>query len=52
LGVTFNNFSAKNIGNWESWKPLPSGDGQKLSVRFQANGVAYQNYSLSFTEPC
>ncbi|MDI9875523.1 outer membrane protein assembly factor BamA [Flectobacillus rivi] len=51
LGVTFNNFSAKNIGNWESWKPLPSGDGQKLSVRFQANGVAYQNYSLSFTEP-
>jgi outer membrane protein insertion porin family len=51
LGVTFNNFSAKNITNWESWKPLPSGDGQKLSVRFQANGSAYQNYSLSFTEP-
>ncbi len=51
LGVTFNNFSARNITNWSSWKPLPSGDGQKLSVRFQANGVAYQNYSLSFTEP-
>lgn len=51
LGVTFNNFSARNIGNLSSWKPLPSGDGQKLSVRFQANGSSYQNYSLSFTEP-
>jgi outer membrane protein insertion porin family len=51
LGVTFNNFSARNITNLSAWKPLPSGDGQKLSVRFQANGVAFQNYSLSFTEP-
>jgi outer membrane protein insertion porin family len=51
LGVTFNNFSARNIGNLSAWKPLPSGDGQKLSVRFQANGASFQNYSLSFTEP-
>lgn len=51
LGVTFNNFSARNIGNLSAWKPLPSGDGQKLSVRFQANGSSFQNYSLSFTEP-
>jgi len=51
LGVTFNNFSARNITNLSAWKPLPSGDGQKLSVRFQANGSSYQNYSLSFTEP-
>ncbi|MCU0468617.1 MAG: outer membrane protein assembly factor BamA [Arcicella sp.] len=51
LGVTFNNFSARNIGNLSAWKPLPSGDGQKLSVRFQANGTSFQNYSLSFTEP-
>ena len=51
LGVTFNNFSARNITNLSAWKPLPSGDGQKLSVRFQANGSSFQNYSLSFTEP-
>ena len=51
LGVTFNNFSARNITNLSAWKPLPAGDGQKLSVRFQANGIAFQNYSLSFTEP-
>ena len=51
LGVTFNNFSARNITNLSAWKPLPAGDGQKLSVRFQANGSSFQNYSLSFTEP-
>jgi outer membrane protein insertion porin family len=51
LGVTFNNFSARNITNLSAWKPLPAGDGQKLSVRFQANGASFQNYSLSFTEP-
>ena len=51
LGVTFNNFSARNIGNLNAWKPLPAGDGQKLSVRFQANGSSFQNYSISFTEP-
>lgn len=51
LGLTFNNFSAKNITKFKTWSPLPSGDGQRLSVRFQANGPNYQTYSLSFTEP-
>ena len=51
LGVVFNNFSAKNLTNLSAWRPLPAGDGQKLSVRFQANGAAFQNYSLTFTEP-
>ncbi|WP_229217038.1 outer membrane protein assembly factor BamA [Dyadobacter luteus] len=51
LGLVFNNFSLKNIPNRETWRPLPSGDGQKLSVRFQANGKQYQTYSLSFSEP-
>lgn len=51
LGVVFNNFSAKNIFNTKSYHPLPAGDGQKLAVKFQANGAAYQNYSLTFTEP-
>ena len=31
LGVTFNNFSLRNIFNKESWSPLPQGDGQRLS---------------------
>jgi len=51
LGVTFNNFSIKNIFRKETWDPLPSGDGQKLSIRFQSNGRAYQSYNFSFTEP-
>jgi outer membrane protein insertion porin family len=51
LGVVFNNFSAKNLTKLSAWRPLPAGDGQKLSVRFQANGAAFQNYSLTFTEP-
>lgn len=51
LGLTFNNFSARNIMHLSSWRPLPSGDGQRLGVRFQANGRQYQTYSLSFTEP-
>jgi len=51
LGVTFNNFSLKNIGKKSSWDPLPTGDGQKLSARIQSNGKAYRSYSFSFTEP-
>lgn len=51
LGVSFNNFSARNIFNPSAWRPLPSGDGQKLSIRAQTSGAAYQSYSTSFTEP-
>ena len=51
LGVTFNNFSIKNITSKSTWDPLPSGDGQKLSLRIQSNGRAYRSYNFSFTEP-
>jgi len=51
LGLTFNNFSLKNLFNGEAYKPLPKGDGQKLSLRGQTNGKFYQSYSFSFSEP-
>ncbi len=51
LGLVFNNFSLRNVPNFDTWSPLPAGDGQRLSVRFQANGPRFQTYSLSFTEP-
>jgi outer membrane protein insertion porin family len=51
LGVSFNNFSLKNIFNREAWDPLPQGDGQKLSLRYQSNGRAFNSYNVSFTEP-
>ncbi|RTL58337.1 MAG: outer membrane protein assembly factor [Sphingobacteriales bacterium] len=51
LGVSFNNFSVKNILKKSSWDPLPTGDGQKLSLRIQSNGRAFRSYNFSFTEP-
>ncbi len=51
LGLKFSNFSMRNIFNKEAWRPLPTGDGQTLSLRAQTNGRFYQSYSLSFTEP-
>jgi outer membrane protein insertion porin family len=51
FGVTFNNFSLKNMFNKSSWSPLPSGDGQRIQLRASSNGSYYQNYSFSFTEP-
>ena len=51
LGVSFNNFSLRNFFKKGAWKPIPSGDGQKLSVRIQSYGRGYVSYSASFTEP-
>lgn len=51
LGVSFNNFSLRNIFKKESWDPLPQGDGQRLSLRAQTNGSFFQSYNMSFTEP-
>jgi outer membrane protein insertion porin family len=51
LGLTFNNFSLRNVPHLKNWKPLPVGDGQRVSLRAQANGRSFQSYSFSFTEP-
>jgi outer membrane protein insertion porin family len=51
LGLTFNNFSIKNIFHLKDYKPLPKGDGEKLSLRGQSSGRTYQNYSFTFSEP-
>jgi len=50
LGLSFSNFSIKNIFNKEAYKPIPMGDGQRLSLRFQASKYS-STYSFSFTEP-
>lgn len=51
--LSFNNFSARKMlskgkGNWT---PLPSGDGQRLSLSASSNGLYYQSANISFTEP-
>lgn len=51
LGVTFNNFSLRNLMDPDSWSPLPQGDGQRLSLRAQTNGKFFQSYNFSLTEP-
>jgi len=51
LGLVFNNFSARNMFKKDAWTPLPAGDGQKLSLTASSNGIYYQNYNISFTEP-
>ncbi len=51
VGLTFNNFSLRNVRHFKKWRPLPVGDGQRLSLQAQANGQSFQSYSLSFSEP-
>ena len=50
LGLSFNNFSAKNIFKGKAYKPLPMGDGQTLALRLQKSRY-YTTSSFSFTEP-
>lgn len=50
LGLSFNNFSARNMLNKDAYKPLPMGDGQKVSLRLQGS-TYFQTYSVSFSEP-
>lgn len=50
LGLSFNNFSMRNLFNKEAYHPLPMGDGQKVSLRLQGSQY-FQTYSISFSEP-
>jgi len=51
VGITFNNFSIRNILRPKMWDPLPVGDGQKFSISYASNGPYYNSLSTSFTEP-
>lgn len=50
-GIRFSNFAASRIFDPGAWRPVPSGDGQTLSLRAQTNGQFYQSYNFSFVEP-
>jgi len=50
LGLSFSNFSLKNIFNGEAYKPVPLGDGQNFALRLQASRT-FRVYSLNFSEP-
>jgi len=46
-----NNFSSKKLFKPSEWDPVPSGDGQRLTLRAQSSGTQYKSYNFSFTEP-
>ena len=50
-GLTFTNFSLRNFFKNDAWRPLPSGDGQRLSLRGYTNGATYSSLNFSFVEP-
>ena len=51
VGVSFNNFSTRRFLDKTAWRPVPLGDAQNLSIRFQTNGTYYTSLSASFSEP-
>jgi outer membrane protein insertion porin family len=51
VGLVFNNFSLRKAKDFRNWTPVPAGDGQRIALNVQANGLQYQAYSFSFTEP-
>lgn len=51
LGFRFSNFSTRRLFDKGAWRPLPSGDGQSLTVRAQTNGKYYRALSFGFVEP-
>jgi len=50
-GIKLANFSVANIFNKDAWRPIPTGDGEQLSLSFQSNGLPYQSANLTFVEP-
>lgn len=50
-GVSFSNFSFRNLLKKDAWRPVPAGDGQKLAFNVYTYGLESVSYSLSFTEP-
>lgn len=51
VGLSFNNFSTRRFFDKSAWTPVPLGDAQSLSLRFQTNGTYYTAFQASFTEP-
>lgn len=51
IGITFNNFSLRNLLKPKLWDPLPVGDGQRFAVNYSSNGIYYNSLNVSLTEP-
>ncbi len=48
IGLRFNNFSFRNILDPQAWRPVPTVDGQTLSLSAQSNGRYYKPSNQTF----
>lgn len=51
VSLKFSNFAIQNLFKPKTYRIVPQGEGQTLSIRAQTNGIYYQNYSISFFDP-
>ena len=51
IGVRFTNFSAGRMFEKKAWRPIPTGDGQTLSIRASSNGAFVRSINCTFIEP-
>lgn len=51
VGLKFTNFAIQNIFKPKTYRIVPQGEGQTLSLKVQLNGIYYQNYSISLYIP-
>jgi outer membrane protein insertion porin family len=51
LSLSFTNFSSKKMFKKGAWRPIPTGDGQRLTIMARSNGLYYQSFNFAFTEP-
>lgn len=51
VGIVLNNWSTSQMFKKGGWRPIPTGDGQKLSFRINTTGRLYQAYNIGFIEP-
>ena len=51
VGLKFSNFAIQNIFKPETYRIVPQGEGQTLSLTARSNGPQYSSVSLSFLEP-
>ena len=51
LGVNITNFSTRTLFKRGAWDPIPTGDGQRLSISGQSSGENFYGFNVAFTEP-
>jgi outer membrane protein insertion porin family len=51
IGLKFSNFAIQNLFKPDTYRIVPQGEGQTLSLNARTNGQSYSSFSMSFLEP-